>query len=91
MAPRFTLGGALAAGFETIGDSGHVRGVAEEALGKGAHRDRLVRIEHPERVCLGEAEPELGERRTRFHALRHADLEEELLRFVCRRGGHCLP
>ena len=77
-----------AARLEPVDEPGHVRRVAEEPVGQNAHRDRLVRVEHAQRVCLREAEAELGQRRAGLHALGHSDLEEELLRLVGGRRRH---
>ena len=71
---------------EPVDEARHVRGVAEQPLRQRAHRHRLVGVEHAQRVGLGEAEAELGERRAGLRALGHADLEEEPLRLVSGGG-----
>jgi hypothetical protein len=57
----FALRRDQAARLEPVGDPCHVGGVADEPLGEGAHRQRAVVLEEPQRQRLREAEPELGD------------------------------
>jgi hypothetical protein len=70
---------------EPVGDAGDIRGVADEELGEGAHRQRALGVEQPKGVGLREGQAELGERGSDPSSLHHPDLEEQLLGLMGNR------